>query len=93
MRSNQLCVAFMTVLLISEAKAVEVGKPSKTSIGAAARRALAARDYDPSVRNPDWLAEQFLGPDERKIMAGDRLSRIWTAIIARRSRNRSPAPA
>ena len=71
MRSNQVCVAFMTVLLISEAEAVEVGKPSKTSIGAAARRALAARDYDPSVRNPDWVAEQFVGPNERKILAGD----------------------
>ena len=55
MRSNCVCVAFMTVLLISEAEAVEVGKPSKTSIGAAARRALAARDYDPSVRNLDWI--------------------------------------
>jgi len=71
MRSDQVCVAFMTVLLISEAEAVEVGKPSKTSISAAARRALAARDYDPSVRNPDWVAEQFLGPNERKIMAGE----------------------
>jgi len=29
MRSNQVCVAFMTVLLISEAEAVEVGKPPK----------------------------------------------------------------
>ena len=62
----------MTVLLISEAEAVEVGNPSKTSIGSAARRALAARDYDPTVRNPDWLAEIFLGPTERKILAGDR---------------------
>jgi len=34
-------------------------------------RALAARDYDPSVRDPDWLAEQFLGPAEREIVAGD----------------------
>ena len=73
MRSNQVCVAFMTVLLISEAEAVEVGNPSKTSISAAARRALAARDYDPSVRNPDWLAEIFLGPTERKLLAGDQV--------------------
>ena len=29
MRSDQVCVAFMTVLLISEAEAVEVGKPPK----------------------------------------------------------------
>lgn len=32
-------------------------------------RALAAHDYDPTVRNPDWLAEQFLGPAERRILA------------------------
>jgi len=47
------------------AHAVEPGKPSKTSIMAAARRAVASHDYDPTVRNPDWLAEHFLGPVER----------------------------
>src|SRR5262249_30545854 len=26
---------------------------------------------DPTVRNPDWLAEVFLGPMERKMLAGD----------------------
>jgi hypothetical protein len=66
-----ICVASFAVLLISQARAVEVGKPSRTSISSAARRALAARDYDPSVRNPDWLAEVFLGPTERKMIAGD----------------------
>jgi methyltransferase (TIGR00027 family) len=62
----------LVVLLINQIVAVEVANPSKTSIGSAARRALAARDYDPSVRNPDWLAEIFVGPNERMIMAGDR---------------------
>jgi methyltransferase (TIGR00027 family) len=71
----QICVASIAVLLISQAKAVEVGKPSKTAISSAARRALAARDYDPTVRNPDWLAEQFLGPMERRILAGDQVIR------------------
>ena len=66
-----IVVALMTVLLISQAEAVEVGKPSKTSISSAARRALAARDYDPTVRNPDWLAEVFLGPAEREMIADD----------------------
>ena len=65
--------ALMALILISEARAVEVGKPSKTSISSAARRALAARDYDPTVRNPDWLAELFLGPTERKMLAGDQV--------------------
>src|SRR5262245_56193218 len=68
----QLCITSIAVILISEAKAVEIGNPSKTSIGSAARRALAARDYDTTVRNPDWLAEIFLGPTERKMLAGDR---------------------
>ena len=63
--------ALVVLILIGEAAAVEVGKPSKTSISAAARRALAARDYDPTVRNPDWVAELFLGPAERKLLAGD----------------------
>src|SRR4051794_29917130 len=73
MPRHQICLASIVVILISQAEAVEVGKPSKTSISAAARRALAARDYDPTVRNPDWLAEQFLGPRERKILAGDQV--------------------
>jgi methyltransferase (TIGR00027 family) len=68
-----MCLTSIVVVLISQVKAVEVGTPSKTSISAAARRALAARDYDPTVRNPDWLAEQFLGPTERKILAGDQV--------------------
>jgi methyltransferase (TIGR00027 family) len=34
-----------------------------------AARAIGSHDPDPSVRNPDWLAEQFLGPDERAILA------------------------
>ncbi|MBV8842017.1 MAG: SAM-dependent methyltransferase [Bryobacterales bacterium] len=38
--------------------------PSRTSILVAAARALGARDPDPSVRNPDWLAERFIGPEE-----------------------------
>src|SRR3954447_15410930 len=71
MRRFQICVTSILVILISQTRAVEVGEPSKTSTGAAARRALAARDYDPTVRNPDWVAEQFVGPNERKIMAGE----------------------
>jgi len=34
---------------------------SKTSIYVAAGRAVGAREPDPSVRNPDFLAEQLLG--------------------------------
>ena len=71
MRRLTICIASVAALVTSQAQAVEVGKPSRTSISSAARRALAAHDYDPGVRNPDWLAEVFLGPTEREIIAND----------------------
>ena len=39
--------------------------PSRTSILVAAARAFGSHDPDPSVRNPDWLAERLIGPGER----------------------------
>src|SRR5262245_25900136 len=42
---------------------------SRTSISAAAARAFGARDPDAHVRNPDWLGERFLGPEERRLLA------------------------
>jgi methyltransferase (TIGR00027 family) len=56
--------------LISRAAAVEPGMPSRTSIWAAAARAVGTHDPDPSIRNPDWLAERLLGPAERALLAG-----------------------
>jgi methyltransferase (TIGR00027 family) len=41
---------------------------SRTSIWAAAARALGAREPDARVRNPDWLAERLLGPDELALL-------------------------
>src|SRR5215471_14422427 len=41
---------------------------SKTSILVAAARALGARDRDAQVRNPDWLAERLVGPEERALL-------------------------
>jgi methyltransferase (TIGR00027 family) len=35
----------------------------------AAGRALGAREPDESIRNPDYLAERLLGPDERALVA------------------------
>ncbi|MGH9645473.1 MAG: SAM-dependent methyltransferase [Bryobacteraceae bacterium] len=35
---------------------------------AAASRAIGAREPDPAVRNPDWLAERLLGPEERALL-------------------------
>ncbi len=43
--------------------------PSKTCLYVAAGRALGARDPDPAVRNPDYLAERLLGPVERELVA------------------------
>ena len=43
--------------------------PSKTCLYVAAGRALGARDPDPAVRNPDYLAERLLGPLERELVA------------------------
>jgi methyltransferase (TIGR00027 family) len=43
--------------------------PSKTSIWAAAGRALGAREPDPTVRNPDWLAQHVIGPEERALVS------------------------
>jgi methyltransferase (TIGR00027 family) len=36
----------------------------------AAARAVGSHDPDPTVRNPDWLAEHFLGSQERAMLSG-----------------------
>jgi methyltransferase (TIGR00027 family) len=43
--------------------------PSKTCLYVAAGRALGAREPDQSIRNPDYLAERLLGPEERALVA------------------------
>ncbi|MBZ5677324.1 MAG: SAM-dependent methyltransferase [Acidobacteriia bacterium] len=43
--------------------------PSKTCLYVAAGRALGAREPDVSIRNPDYLAERLLGPEERALIA------------------------
>jgi methyltransferase (TIGR00027 family) len=40
------------------------GQPSRTSIVVAALRAFGAREPDPAVRNPDFLAEKIISPAE-----------------------------
>ena len=42
---------------------------SKTSLYVAAGRAVGAREPDEAVRNPDYLAERLLGPEERALVA------------------------
>lgn len=53
---------------------VEAGLPSRTSIWAAAARAVGAREPDPEMRNPDWLAERLLGPEELALIQEHPLS-------------------
>lgn len=43
--------------------------PSKTCLYVAAGRALGAREPDESIRNPDYLAERLLGPEERAMVS------------------------
>jgi len=61
-------VGAILIALGGVGSAVEEGKPSKTSVWVLAARAIGAHDPDPTVRNPDWLAEQFLGPAERALI-------------------------
>ena len=40
-----------------------------TALTVAAQRAIGARCPDPMLRNPDYLAEKFLGPEVRAELA------------------------
>jgi methyltransferase (TIGR00027 family) len=48
---------------------MQSGQASRTSILVAAARAFGARDPDPAVRNPDYLAAKFIGPAERQLIS------------------------
>jgi methyltransferase (TIGR00027 family) len=45
------------------------GMPSRTAILTAAARALGSREPDPSVRNPDAVADRLVGADELALIA------------------------
>src|SRR5262249_33624025 len=51
------------------------GQPSRTSIVVAALRAFGAREPDASVRNPDWLAEKLITPEDLDLIAEHSISR------------------
>jgi methyltransferase (TIGR00027 family) len=68
-RTTAFTLTVQLVLVFAAAvEAVEPGLPSKTSILIAAMRAFATHDPDPSIRNPDWLAERFIGARERALI-------------------------
>jgi methyltransferase (TIGR00027 family) len=56
-------------VLSTAALAVEPGEPSKSSIMVGAYRAIGARNPNPQLRNPDYLAAKFIGPRELGILA------------------------
>ena len=59
------------------------GLPSRTSILTAAARALGSREPDPSVRNPDWLADRLIGPAELKLIVNASYQAIPTTSGSR----------
>ena len=63
-----MLVALVAPFFAGGVGALEQGQPSKTSIMVAGCRAFASHDPDPSIRNPDWLAEQLIGPQERALI-------------------------
>jgi methyltransferase (TIGR00027 family) len=60
---------FTSLLLSSPVEAIESGQVSRTALAAAAARAVGNHDPDPFTRNPDWLANPFLGPSEVLMIA------------------------
>jgi hypothetical protein len=69
MALRKICVMAGILILVSTLRAVEPGLPSKTAVYAAAARAVGAKNPNPELRNPDYLAIKFLGPRERAILA------------------------
>src|SRR3989442_15415900 len=56
--------------------------PSRTSIMVAAARAFGSREPDESVRNPDWMAERLLGPEELALIHEHPLSSAFARNYA-----------
>lgn len=62
------------------------GTPSRTSIWAAAARAVGSRYEHPQFRNPDLLADKLIGPAERELIMGHPLS---AALLSDAPENRA----
>jgi hypothetical protein len=56
------------------------GQPSRTSIVVAALRAFGAREPDEIVRNPDWLAERLLTPEDLELIREHPISASFCPI-------------
>lgn len=71
------------------ARAVEPGKPSKTSLTAAAGRAIASRDPNPQTRCPDSMAAQLIRREDLDTLVGSNLPALydmpWGEVLRRES--------
>ena len=67
--------AILVLLSAIRGFAVEPGKPSRTAVLTLAARAVGSREPDPAIRNPDWVAERLLGPDELALLGPDNVLR------------------
>lgn len=60
--------------------AVEPGKPSVTALEVTAYRAIGAKHPNPAIRNGDYLAERFLGAEERAILRAEGSGAVVDAL-------------
>ena len=67
------------------------GQPSRTSIVVAALRAFGAREPDPSVRNPDSLAELLISADDLQLIAEHPISAALKEDYQKGRQNREVA--
>jgi methyltransferase (TIGR00027 family) len=61
-------------------RAVEPGKPAVTALETTAYRAIGAKHPDPNIRNGDYLAERFLGTEERAILKAEGSETVLAAL-------------
>jgi len=66
-------------------------QPSRTSIVVAALRAFGAREPDASVRNPDWLAEKLIAPEDLELIREHPISRALREDYQKGRRNQEVA--
>lgn len=76
-------------ILAPMAKAVEPGKPSRTSLSAAAGRAIASRDTNPETRCPDSMAARLIRREDLDVLTGSVIPAYydltWDEVLRRES--------
>jgi methyltransferase (TIGR00027 family) len=73
MRVHRIVTA--VVALLAPAAALEPDQPSRVALLMAAARAHTSHEPDPTVRNPDWLADPLLSPDEIALLMNHPIAR------------------